>query len=323
MKPARSNLSTLLAVGLLSISCIASAQEGNGGASGENRENRAASVAAPGGTASGGIPTRNPSVAGTDASEFPACSKVPTEDDVAVAKKTYELANRFMGDAEYERASLYFRDAYRSDCTAHRLLNFIARAEELRGHRGEAIRALETYLERAPKASDRVAVERRMAHLRAQGSSALPSSANGTGQGPGTGAEGSAGNEALKDKKPSERQDLPATVGVWGPWVVAGIGAAALGTGAVVYGLGTSRVSQVEEACGARRCTNAEDAQRGNEGRRWQAAGAVVGGVGAVVTLGGAAWFAWEKLRGRPEGDVAVQPTVGPSFAGVSVGGCF
>src|SRR5690349_1488189 len=63
---------------------------------------------------------------------YPACgAHTPSPDDVAAAKKTFELGNRYMSEADYDRAIAYFRDAYRSDCTAHKLLVFVARANEL------------------------------------------------------------------------------------------------------------------------------------------------------------------------------------------------
>src|SRR5690349_15710384 len=87
---------------------------------------------------------------------YPVCgARAPAPDDVAAAKKTYELGNRYLGEADYDRAINYYRDAYRTDCTAHKLLGYIARAYELKGDRSEAVRALELYLERAPKADDR------------------------------------------------------------------------------------------------------------------------------------------------------------------------
>src|SRR6478752_8749618 len=80
---------------------------------------------------------------------YPVCGpRAPAPDDVAAAKKTYELGNRYLGEADYDRAINYYRDAYRTDCTAHKLLGYIARAYELKGDRAEAVRALETYLDR-------------------------------------------------------------------------------------------------------------------------------------------------------------------------------
>jgi len=259
---------------------------------------------------------------------YPACGgRSPTTEDVAAAKKTFELANRYLSEADYERAIAYYRDAYRSDCTAHKLLGYIARAYELRGDRAEAVRALEAYLERAPHGDDRAVVAKRIANLRAQ--IVL--------------APRVAGADAGRDGGDLDDRDAAATsavatadAGVEGatvyrgvfaptaPFVVAGAGVAAMLAGGIVSVAGGGDIAQVERACGGRVCGTPDEVARGNAARGMQNAGNVVLGVGAACVVGGAVW--WLLTRGAEapsKAAVAASPVIGPSFSGVAVDGRF
>lgn len=97
---------------------------------------------------------------------YPSCERDPTESDVSAAKGAYEAGEVSFQEADYERALLYWEDAFRRDCTAVKLLLNIARAYELNGNFEAAVNALQTYLDRRPDAKDRASVEKRIEKLR-------------------------------------------------------------------------------------------------------------------------------------------------------------
>ncbi|HLV67676.1 MAG TPA: hypothetical protein VKY73_17775 [Polyangiaceae bacterium] len=102
------------------------------------------------------------------APDYPPCTREPSDTDVTAAKAAFQAGNVAFGEADYPRAILYWRDAYRRDCTAHALLLNLARAEELNGNKRAAVAALETYLARVPTSPERAQIERRIAVLERQ-----------------------------------------------------------------------------------------------------------------------------------------------------------
>ena len=97
---------------------------------------------------------------------YPSCERDPTESDISAAKGAYEAGQVSFQEADYDRALLYWEDAFRRDCTAVKLLLNIARAYELSGAPASAVNALQTYVDRRPDAKDRDSVEKRIAKLK-------------------------------------------------------------------------------------------------------------------------------------------------------------
>src|ERR1700716_151905 len=96
-------------------------------------------------------------------SDYPAAceaSKV-TKADVDRAHTVFLSGKQFLEEANYDKAISYFKDAYSIDCSMHAMLPIIATAYERKGDKGEAVRALEEYLRRAPNAPDHDVIERR------------------------------------------------------------------------------------------------------------------------------------------------------------------
>lgn len=113
----------------------------------------------------------NPSEAassGEVAAGYPDCDRPPSESDVTAAKGAFQAGKTSFEEGDYERAILYWDDAFRRDCTAVKLLLNVARAYELNGDLDHAVIALETYVEREPELDDRDAVERRIDKLKAR-----------------------------------------------------------------------------------------------------------------------------------------------------------
>src|SRR5690606_32626924 len=115
------------------------------------------------------------------APDYPPCTREPSDTDVTAAKAAFQAGNVAFGEADYPRAILYWRDAYRRDCTAHALLLNLARAEELNGNKRAAVAALETYLARVPTSPERAQIERRIAVDRKSGGEGSSGGARGAG----------------------------------------------------------------------------------------------------------------------------------------------
>jgi hypothetical protein len=254
---------------------------------------------------------------------FPSCgSRAPTADDVAAAKKTFELANRYLGEADYDRAIRYYLDAYRTDCTAHKLLGYVARAHELKGEREEAVRALEVYLERSPKADDRATVERRIANLKAQLAAAPPEPTPP----PAPASSVAPAPPPAEERPPVQRADAPPPHGgpSFLPWVVVGVGLTTAAAGGALYGFGTSQVNDAEAACGGFEGCLPAVAAKGNGGRDLQIVGVTMLAAGGAAVASG---LVWRWLTRRPESHGAAPfrlvPAVGVVSAGVTVDACF
>ncbi len=97
--------------------------------------------------------------------QYPACTEEPSEKDIDAAKGAFQAGRISFEEADYDRAILYWEDAFRRDCTAVKLLLNVARAYELRGDLTLAVVALRTYLARDPEVSDRDIVETRIEKL--------------------------------------------------------------------------------------------------------------------------------------------------------------
>src|SRR5580704_13339628 len=110
-----------------------------------------------------------PAPAQQPASYPPPCdaSKV-SRGDVDRAHTVFLSGKQFLDESNYDKAVSYFNDAYSIDCSVHAILPIIATAYERKGDKGEAVRALEEYLRRAPNAPDREHVERRIKNLNDQ-----------------------------------------------------------------------------------------------------------------------------------------------------------
>ncbi len=99
------------------------------------------------------------------AKEYAKCEHNPTDDDVSAAQGAYRAGQVSFEEADYQRALLYWEDAYRRDCTADKLLLNIARAYELSGDNRAALNALQTYVERNPETEPESSVRKRLAKM--------------------------------------------------------------------------------------------------------------------------------------------------------------
>lgn len=261
-------------------------------------------------------------------SPYPACEHEPTERDVVAAKGAFEAGEVSFHEADYARATLYWEDAFRRDCTAVKLLLNLARAYELSGHLEQAILALETYLERRPDAPDQSSMQKRIATLRkqvhAEQKAATPAADAPTTQ-PAIPAQQP--TPTAPETGPSEQQARPGRKRPWWPIVLTGVGVVTVGIGAGISIDGQSTLNNVQ--CEAptmadsdtRQCVNQTEVDRAQAAQSQRNAGtgvAIAGG--ALAVAGTAIWLIlWNK--DDTDGDrpsTSFLPQVTPSYAGVS-----
>jgi hypothetical protein len=275
---------------------------------------------------------------------YPTCSTTPTDADRKAAQGAFTAGQGSFNEADYPTAIMYWRDAYRRDCTAHKLLLNLARAYELKGERAEAVGALETYLARKTDDPDAEQIQRRIQNLKAQLAPAAPTPAPAATLQPAPVAP-----PAVAEPQPTGPQtkvNLP-------PLLVLGGGVLVAIVGGVVYAGGQSKISDSEKICPSRNCPSnpysptAQAAQakqwndangsliaaaqsQGNDGVKQANLGGVIAGVGLVAAISGGVWFLMSPRKPGASAhasmlgtNTSIAPTITRGFAGVSLGGSF
>jgi hypothetical protein len=247
--------------------------------------------------------------------------------------KTGKLASE---NLEREKAILYYTDAYRADCTGHRVLLRIAEQWELIGNKAESLRYTEAYLDRAsPTDSERDAANVRRDRLKRDLAAAPPASSTAAPPAttapvptatataaPTTTATATVAPTATDTGAPPHGHTAP-------PWIVAGVGGAALITGGVLLVIGSGKVSTADKNCdpktpGGRDCTNSSAVSSGNSGRTLETVGVISGAVGLAALAGGLIWhFAESTGPSQPTTGTHLTPAIAPGYAGLSLGGSF
>jgi hypothetical protein len=283
-----------------------------------------------------------PAFAQQSATYPPACdaSKV-SKGDVDRAHAVYLSGKQFLDESNYDKAISYFNDAYSIDCSVHAILPIIATAYERKGDKAEAVRALEEYLRRVPNASDREHVERRIKNLDDQlakepapappaatapsGATAVPVAAAPTGVPESPAAPPTAGST---EAPTADAQPRPSPSPA--PWVLTGIGGAAVIGGVIMLAVGGSDVSSAAAACPTRMLCAQSVASEGNTGRTLQTVGVVTTVAGGAMAVGGLVWGILDighvhRERGSTAGGATarrtyVTPVVTPGYAGITLG---
>ncbi len=276
-----------------------------------------------------------PALAQQPTSYPPACdaSKV-SKADVERAHTVFLSGKQFLDESNYDKAVSYFNDAYSIDCSVHGILPIIATAYERKGDKGEAVRALEEYLRRAPNAPDREHVERRIKNLNDQLARDQPSASASAAPAPITAGTTSAAPaaptapEAAPTTAPSSSNaaanvEAPAAGGAHGaaPWVIVGIGGAATVAGVVLFVIGAGDISSANTACGdSHKNCQASTASRGNSGITLETVGITSGIVGLAAIAGGLIWHFAERSDSASSA-AFVGPVVAPGYAGIALNG--
>jgi len=257
---------------------------------------------------------------------FPACTVKPSASDSEAAHSAFLLGKRFFDEADYGSAIHNFVDAYKLDCTKTELLTIIARANELSGDRVEAVHALETYLVRVQNLApeDRAQIQRRIDNLKIQVAAQTPASTTPPSALPATALPApSTSTPPAEATAPAPSAPEARHHGV-GPWVVTGIGGAAILTGGIVWIVGQQKYSSAVSQCGGNTCPPGSSAiDQGNTGHTLMQVGGGVflGGLGLVGA--GLLWHFLEPTGGPTETKAMIGPDVGPGYSGVSLAGRF
>jgi hypothetical protein len=261
---------------------------------------------------------------------YPTCSRTPTDAEVSAAQGAFQAGNASFNEADYDRAITYWEDAYRRDCTAHRLLLNLARAYESNGMKSHAVNALQTYLARSPGTPDEEQIRRRIDKLDEQIKAETPAPLPpGAATGP---APTNQPQPAPTSTLPPQADTEPASSGGKRPLiplVVAGAGGAIFVVSGIVYLSAQSKISDAEKACPNRKNCDPNVASEGNSARtRAQVSGAFA--IGGIAVLGGGlAWYFLSKPEQKtasttPKGfHASVTPAIGYGYSGLEVAGQF
>ncbi len=253
---------------------------------------------------------------------YPTCSTSPSESDRKAAQGAFAAGQGSFNEADYQTAVMYWRDAYRRDCTAHALLLNLARAYELKSERAEAIAALEAYLQRKPDDPAAEQIQRRIQNLRAQAGTQPSASASAS-------SSGSVLPSASWSTPPPPPPPTVVTTSHVNvpPLIVAGVGLVVTVGGIGALAAGITKVSDAEKTCPTHnQCPDPTVRAKGNEGRDQQAFGAVLITLGAAAVGTGAIWYLLTPKKTTTttvEPTVSLRPALGPNMAGFSLGGSF
>ncbi len=251
---------------------------------------------------------------------YPECNRKPTPADVEGAKGAHKAASQFYDRGNYENAIRYWNDAYSFDCTAHGVLLNIANAHEKKGDKQSAVTALETYLKRA---GNDPTIEEKVKNLKQQ--LAPPPTVTAPPTAPPT-STASAPPPPPSASASSAPPDAPRPFG-FAPWIVVGVGGAALLTGAILIPLGLGDVSQAEKECPTRKGCSQATTDLGNAGRTKVGAGGAMVGIGVAAVAGGLVWqLVFNKpvaKNAKTGGRTFVAPMLGPNVGGAVVNGAF
>ena len=254
--------------------------------------------------------------ADTTVAGYPACAGAPSAADTGAAKGAFQAGQAAFSEGDYARAILYWEDAYRRDCTAHKLLLNLARAYESDGQLPHAIRALETYNSRSPESADVAANQRRIERFRKQLENAAA-------------PPPPAAPAAVKEPKPAETVTPEEPKDSAGkrpllPLYVAGGGFVVGAIGGLLFLSAQSDITDAEKACGSggpEACDNNAAVEAGQDANDSAWLWGAVSIIGFVGTAGGATWYFLSEPE--PTTSARFTPVLGPKVAGFSVSGSF
>jgi hypothetical protein len=241
------------------------------------------------------------------------------------AHTVFLSGKQYLDESNYDKAISYFNDAYSIDCSVHGILPIIATAFERRGDRAEAVRALEEYTRRAPNASDREVIDRRIRNLKdqiAREAPPPPSASPPPPPPPSASAVLEPPSAAPPEPPPPVAEQGTKSGSGVGPWVLIGVGGAAVVTGVIVYVVGDGAISSAQSACGGQRnlCPKSV-ANQGNGGRTTEDIGGVVGGVGLAAAAAGVVWKLVGSGGSSASTSASISPVFAPGYVGLNLGG--
>ncbi len=234
----------------------------------------------------------------------------PSKKDRNFAIELFKESKKRYRDGEFEAAAKLLEEAYAID-PAPTLLYNLARAKESAGDLEGAVDAYRRYLEADPAAKDRGAIEKRIENLDRQLNER---------------AELEAKLEAQREKAaPAPPPAPPPPVAVTTtpeptepevspvPWIIAGVGAAVIGSGVVLGVLASGKNSDAMNAPSQIDTRNLADEAGG------LAAAANASYIAGGIVVGAGLVWGIVSLTTSGDEELAVLPVLGPRQAGVVV----
>jgi hypothetical protein len=270
--------------------------------------------------------------AGSSGYPAPCPASQVTKADVDRAHTVFLSGKGFLDEANYDKAISYFKDAYSIDCSVHAILPIIATAYERKGDKPSAVGALQEYLKRVPNAPDREVIERRIKNLQDQiaqeksTATAVPTASTPpTATTAAPTATTAPTTTSTATTEPTSTATPPAEGGhTAGPWILVGVGGAAIVASGVLFAVGAGDISTAEKTCPVHGNCNDPNAQStGNTGRTLETVSVIVGPVGIAAVVGGLIWHFREGSGSSSTGGATVTPVVAPGYAGLGLGGHF
>jgi len=243
--------------------------------------------------------------------DYPACTRQISETESNAAHAKYTAGKVDYDEGKYESAIQRFRTAYEMDCTKHELLIIISRAYEFNHNEAEAIKALETYLDRMPNAPDAVTHRSRIASMKERLAQQQKAAAA---------AAASSAPPAGSQNPPPGGEPQGHTVY---PWLVVGAGAIAAVVGIVLI----ATTPKLPEGCvvsgSGNTCKNDKDTDTAAKHQNQPILGGVIAGIGGVAIVGGLIWHFLEPTGPANSGKSRIVPEVGNGYAGLGYTGRF
>ena len=247
----------------------------------------------------------------------PAAGEQVTRDEAgaeAEARALYAAAQAAFHEGRFENSLQYFQRAYELTRRPALLYNLGVTYDRMRRDE-EALAAFEQYLREEPDAENVREVEGRVAVLRqalARTTDTQATSAETTPVEATTRVEPTPVETAPIDRTPPI-VTAPSNDPGPGPWIVVGVGGAAVVAGAVLLAVAAADVAAVEGASPGTHWSEVRGAYDRSEAE--SIAGGVLLGVGAAAAIAGVVW----AVAGSGGSEVEVAPTAG----GVVVRGTF
>lgn len=276
----------------------------------------------------------------TTLSQYPACPDPPpklSQADLDAAHVVFLSGEVAKKEGDYGKAVDAYKDAYRRDCSKPVLLRFIALAYEAKGDKAEALNAFETYLKRDPKAEDVETTRKHIENLKAQIAAQPTATATTTTTATGTATAPTATTTATTP--PPERGHTA------GPWVLVGVGGAAIIPGVILTIVGQSDISDSRSGCTTSgtglSCpsykglstvapaggTSPSDAERGrvqNQGLLFRGFGIGLLAGGVAIVAAGLVWHFLEPTGPvKADAKLRVLPEWKPGYGGLLFTGSF
>lgn len=239
------------------------------------------------------------------------------------ARERFRIGRGYYDQGRFHEAAAEFRAAYDLSNRAALLFNvYVANREA--GDLGQAIWALENFLERVPNAPDRVNLEARLTALR-QSLADQQRAEQETARAREETERARREQQRLRDQEQQRQRDEAASGPSGWSWVVLGTGGALLAAGGVVGVLALGKTSDLEAMCEGDFCLPGFESVR-DDARTMITMTDVLLATG-VVTVGAGIALALLTWRSAPEPAAERRPTAsvgcGPTGCALSLGGVF